>query len=98
VKSTFGATVYFALPHPVIKQIAYAWHPNVSIRVATVKTQKKNVMSDKNITHFHSKRSGFGDFEQKQNTTALFTFFEPCIVIHTCNKNQQNEHLFSLMI
>ena len=28
------------------------------------------------------------------NNISDFTFFEPCIVIYVCNKNQKNAHLF----
>jgi hypothetical protein len=28
------------------------------------------------------------------NNISDFTFFEPCIVIYVCNKNQRNEHFF----
>jgi hypothetical protein len=42
---------------------------------------KKHVVSDKNITDFHSKSSGFGDFEQTQNTTVFLATAQKIVVL-----------------
>jgi len=65
----------------VIKQTAYSWHPNVFMKAATVKDKKINVISDKNITSFHSKSSGFGDFERTQNTTVFLATAQQTVVL-----------------
>jgi hypothetical protein len=65
----------------VIKQTASSWHPNVFIKAATVKDAKINVILDKNITRFHSKSSGFGNFERTQNTTVFLATPQQTVVL-----------------
>jgi hypothetical protein len=42
---------------------------------------EKNVISDKNITHFHSKSSRFGDFERTQNTAVFLATAQQTVVL-----------------